>query len=195
MSFMFLMTMFIVQPSFTDMLAGMFIPRMPSGALWTVIALVGTTVVPYNLFLHSSSVKEKWRKAVPLGQALTESRIDTVASILLGGLITLAVVTTAATTFFASGVEIVGAETMARQLEPLLGAAAKYFFAVGLLSAGVTSAITAPLAAAYTMSGLLGNEYERQEIPGHVDDDFIYWNGFGYKRNSTSPCDCFCTSC
>ena len=156
MSFMFLMTMFIVQPSFTDILAGMFIPRMPSGSLLTVVALVGTTVVPYNLFLHSSSVKEKWHKAVPLGQALTESRIDTVVSILLGGLITLAVVTTAATTFFTSGVEIVGAETMARQLEPLLGPAAKYFFAVGLLSAGITSAITAPLAAAYTMSGLLG---------------------------------------
>ena len=156
MSFMFLMTMFIVQPSFTDILAGMFIPRMPSGALLTVVALVGTTVVPYNLFLHSSSVKEKWHKAVPLGQALTESRVDTVVSILLGGLITLAVVTTAATTFFTSGVEIVGAETMASQLEPLLGPAAKYFFAVGLLSAGVTSAITAPLAAAYTMSGLLG---------------------------------------
>ncbi len=156
MSFMFLMTMFIVQPSFTDMLTGMLIPRMPSGALLTVVALVGTTVVPYNLFLHSSSVKEKWHKEVPLGQALTESRIDTVVSILLGGLITLAVVTTAATTFFASGVEIVGAETMARQLEPLLGSAAKYFFAVGLLSAGVTSAITAPLAAAHTMSGLLG---------------------------------------
>ncbi len=156
MSSVFLVTMIIVKPDVGDMLTGMLVPRVPSGSLLTVVALIGTTVVPYNLFLHSSSVKEKWPKELPVDRALAESRLDTAVAISLGGLITLAVMTTAAASFFARGVEISGAETMARQLEPMLGSAAKYFFAVGLLSAGITSATTAPLAAAYATAGALG---------------------------------------
>jgi manganese transport protein len=57
-----------------------------------------------------------------------------------------------------TGTEIESAGQMAEQLEPLLGPFAKYFFAIGILSAGVTSAITAPLAAAYATSGTLGWE-------------------------------------
>jgi manganese transport protein len=80
------------------------------------------------------------------------------AAAILGGLITLAIVATAAAAFFEQGLSIESAGQMAQQLEPLLGPAAKYFFAVGLLAAGLTSAITAPLAAAYATSGALGWE-------------------------------------
>ncbi len=156
MSVVFILTMIIVRPDMGAMVSGLLVPRVPPGSLLTVIALIGTTVVPYNLFLHSSTVREKWPSHVPIRRALAESRVDTIVSISLGGVITLAVITTAATSFFARGVEISGAEMMARQLEPLLGPAAKYCFAIGLLSAGVTSAITAPLAAAYATAGALG---------------------------------------
>ena len=64
--------------------------------------------------------------------------------------------TTAATAFFAAGTNVDSAATMARQLEPLLGEYAKYLFAIGLLAAGVTSAVTAPLAAAYATAGMFG---------------------------------------
>jgi len=155
MSAVFVLTMVIVKPDIGAMLAGALVPTIPDGALLMVIALIGTTVVPYNLFLHSSSVHEKW-DGVPLDQALRESRVDTVVSISLGGLITLAIVSTAATAFFAAGVKVSGLAGLAAQLEPLLGSAAKYFFALGLMAAGVTSAITAPLAAAYATAGALG---------------------------------------
>lgn len=141
-----------------NIVTGVFAPGIPDGSLLTAVALIGTTVVPYNLFLHASSVQEKWPEDVPTGQALSESRFDTTLSIILGGLITLAIVSTAAAAFFGQGTEISDAGQMAEQLEPLLGPLAKYFFALGLFAAGLTSAITAPLAAAYATSGALGWE-------------------------------------
>lgn len=160
MSLLFIVTAAVVlRPADVgNLLSGMFVPGIPSGSLVTVIALIGTTVVPYNLFLHASSVQEKWPESVPTRRALAESRLDTSLAIIIGGLITAAIVATAAAAFFAQGAEITDGATMAAQLEPLLGPAAKYAFAVGLLAAGLTSTITAPLATAYAVSGVLGWE-------------------------------------
>lgn len=160
MSVLFIITAIVVlRPADVgNLLAGMFVPGIPSGSLVTVIALIGTTVVPYNLFLHASSVQEKWPESVPTRRALAESRLDTSLAIIIGGLITAAILATAAAAFFGTNTEITDGATMAEQLEPLLGPAAKYAFAVGLLAAGLTSAITAPLATAYAISGVLGWE-------------------------------------
>lgn len=160
MSVLFILTAIVVlRPADVgNLLAGMFVPGIPSGSLVTVIALIGTTVVPYNLFLHASSVQEKWPESVPTRRALAESRLDTSLAIIIGGLITAAILATAAAAFFGTNTEITDGATMAEQLEPLLGPAAKYAFAVGLLAAGLTSAITAPLATAYAISGVLGWE-------------------------------------
>lgn len=160
MSVLFIITAIVVlRPADVgNLLARMFVPGIPSGSLVTVIALIGTTVVPYNLFLHASSVQEKWPESVPTRRALAESRLDTSLAIIIGGLITAAILATAAAAFFGTNTEITDGATMAEQLEPLLGPAAKYAFAVGLLAAGLTSAITAPLATAYAISGVLGWE-------------------------------------
>lgn len=156
MSVVFLTTAIIVRPDVGEILAGLFTPGIPDGSLLTVVALVGTTVVTYNFFLHSSSVQDKWPESVPTDEALSQSRFDTIASIILGGLITLAIIITGAAAFFGTGTEIGTAADMATQLEPLLGPAAKFFFAIGLFAAGMTSAVTAPLAAAYATSGAFG---------------------------------------
>jgi manganese transport protein len=155
MSAVFLTTMVMVGPDLSGIWRGLTRPSLPAGSTLTVMALIGTTVVPYNLFLHASSVREKWPDSVPTEDALRESRRDSVLFIGLGGLITLAIVTTAATAFFGADTAL-SAATISQQLEPLLGPAAKYFFAIGLLAAGLTSAITSPLAAAYAVSGALG---------------------------------------
>lgn len=120
-------------------------------AMLVALGLVGTTVVPYNLFLHASAVRERWR-----GEAdLVTARVDTVLSVTLGGLISIAVLLTAAA-LPAGLTQVGGAADMARALEPLLGRWAGTFFAVGLLAAGFSSAITAPLAAAYATCGVMG---------------------------------------
>jgi manganese transport protein len=155
MSALFLLTLFMVRPPLTEVAGGLLAPRIPAGGLLTVIALIGTTVVPYNLFLHASAVQEKWPAGRNLASALRESRRDAGLSIGLGGLITLAIMGTSATAFFGGDTPL-SAANMAEQLEPLLGPAARYFFAAGLFAAGLSSAVTAPLAAAFAVSGALG---------------------------------------
>ena len=60
MSGVFLLTALLVQPPLSDVLAGFCSPTLPAGSFVTVMALIGTTVVPYNLFLHASTVQAKW---------------------------------------------------------------------------------------------------------------------------------------
>ena len=127
----------------------MFVPRFPSDSILTVIALIGTTVVPYNLFLHAALVKEKWHDASDLKYA----QKDTLIAIILGGLVSMCIIISAAAI---QSQEINSAADLAKSLEPLFGSFAKYFLAIGLFAAGITSAITAPLAAAYVASGCLG---------------------------------------
>jgi manganese transport protein len=92
---------------------------------------------------------------VPAVPALHAARIDTALSIAVGGVVTASIMVAAAA-IHAPGTEINTAGAMARQLEPALGASAEMFFLLGLLAAGVTSAATAPLAAAYAAGGCLG---------------------------------------
>ena len=152
MSILFLTTMVLVAPSPVEILRGMFIPGIPAGSILMVTGLVGTTVVPYNLFLHAATVRERWKDA----SGLPEARLDTRVSILLGGLVSISIVITAAAAFHGTGKEIRDASDLAVQLEPVLGNWARGFVAIGLFAAGLTSAITAPLAASYAIGGLLG---------------------------------------
>lgn len=155
MSVVFLLAAIVISPSLTNLLRGLLQPTLPEGSVMVAIALIGTTVVPYNLFLHANAVREKWPANLPLERAIRESRLDSGLSIGLGGLITLAIMSTAATAFFGTGIAFDGG-SLALQLEPLLGQAAHTIFAAGLFAGGLTSAITAPLAASYAVCGALG---------------------------------------
>ncbi len=62
MSVSFLITAIVTKPNVLELLKGMFIPTFPDQSLLMIIGLIGTTVVPYNLFLHASLVKERWTK-------------------------------------------------------------------------------------------------------------------------------------
>jgi manganese transport protein len=143
MSCVFLLTAILVKPSLAELAVGL-LPTIPEGSLLTVIALIGTTVVPYNLFLHASTVQQKWPETLRTEQALADSRLDTSLSVALGGLVTIAVVINATPLD-----DVVRLDPWARSL-----------YGLGLCAAGLTSAITAPLAAAYATSGALGWEHD-----------------------------------
>jgi Mn2+/Fe2+ NRAMP family transporter len=145
----FVICALLTQPSISDILQGMFVPSLPEGSLLTVIALVGTTVVPYNLFLHASLVKEKWKS----DKDLKAVKWDTAISIGLGGLVSLAILVTASA---APIDDVSNVLDMAKGLEPLFGKMAVHLMGVGLLAAGITSAITASLAAAFVASSCFG---------------------------------------
>jgi len=149
MSVSFLLTAILTKPDFVAILKGAFIPKFPKGSLLMVVGLIGTTVVPYNLFLHASLVKEKWNTE----NDLVKARKDTIISIALGGIVSMAIIISAAAI---QSTDITNASDLAKGLAPLYGDFSKYFLALGLFAAGITSAITAPLAAAYVAKGCLG---------------------------------------
>ncbi|WP_298766181.1 Nramp family divalent metal transporter [uncultured Polaribacter sp.] len=149
MSLSFFATAIITKPNVLAVLNGMLIPKFPEKSILTIIGLVGTTVVPYNLFLHASLVKERWHKK----EDLKFARKDTMVSIILGGLVSMAIIISATAI---QTTEVTNAAELAKGLAPLYGEFAKYFMGLGLFAAGITSAITAPLAAAYVAKGCLG---------------------------------------
>lgn len=119
-----------------------FRPGLSNANSLLVIGLIGTTIVPYNLFLGSGIGK---------GQALGEMRTGIVIAVLLGGIISGAILIV--------GTQIQGEfsfEALSRTLAGKLGPWARTFFGFGLLAAGWSSAITAPLAAAITGASLFG---------------------------------------
>ncbi|ARV08802.1 manganese transporter [Winogradskyella sp. PC-19] len=149
MSLVFLITAVITKPNILEVLKGMFVPQFPDNSILTIIGLIGTTVVPYNIFLHASLAKTKWKSESDLSFA----RKDTIIAVVLGGVVSMCIIISASSVSFQ---EISNASDLALGLQPLFGDFAKYFLAIGLFSAGVTSAITAPLAAAFVASGCLG---------------------------------------
>jgi len=157
MSFSFIISAIITKPDIITLLKGMFIPSIPPESTLIIIGIIGTTVVPYNLFLHASLVNEKWKKASDLSFA----RKDLVISIIIGGVISLAIIISAASI---TGQGINNVLDLAKGLEPLYGNIAKYFLGIGLFAAGITSAITAPLAAAYVARSCFGWEKNLKEI-------------------------------
>jgi len=151
MSCAFIITFLLTKPDIAMLLSGLLMPSIPEGATLTVIALIGTTVVPYNLFLHATSVSKKWHSPTQLNDA----RKDLMISIPLGGLISMAILSTAAMAFFGKQIAITSAADIAPSLQPLFGDMASIFIGVGLFAAGISSAVTAPLAAAFVLSGIL----------------------------------------
>jgi len=151
MSLAFIVTFFLTKPDLSVLFSGLFTPIIPDGATLTVIALIGTTVVPYNLFLHAASVSKKWHSP----KQLNEARKDLMLSVPLGGLISIAILSTAAMAFFGKQISITSAADLAPSLQPLFGDMAGVFIGIGLFAAGISSAVTAPLAAAFALSGIL----------------------------------------
>ncbi|MCY7360346.1 MAG: Nramp family divalent metal transporter [Rudanella sp.] len=129
-------------PNTTELATSLVVPTLPNGSLVLVIGLIGTTIVPYNLFLGSG---------IGQGQSLGEMRWGIGVAVLIGGLISMAILM--------AGTLVTGDfsfQNVAQTLSGRVGPWAGSLFAFGLFAAGFTSALTAPLAAAVTAKSLLG---------------------------------------
>lgn len=129
------------------------VPSLPDNSLFTAIALIGTTVVPYNLFLHAASVRGKFG---PDGAGVAASNLDTGISVTLGGLLSMAIVIMGAATAGMAGSGLGPLDDTALRLESLFGVPARIVFALGLVGAGFSSALTAPLATGYVLAEMMG---------------------------------------
>ena len=149
MSISFFITAIITKPDINALINGVITPKIDSNNLTIILGLIGTTVVPYNLFLHSSLVSEKWNSV----NKLKVARFESFFSILIGGLVSLSIIITAASV---NNKDVNGVIDLAKGLEPLYGNFAIYFLGIGLFASGITSSITAPLAAAYVAKSCFG---------------------------------------
>jgi Mn2+/Fe2+ NRAMP family transporter len=153
MSLAFAVSFILVRPDIGDFFSGA-VPSIPDESLMTVVALIGTTIVPYNLFLHAAAARERWSEGTE--ESLSEARGEARLSIGIGGLVSIFILATAAASLYGAGLTISGAGDMALAIEPAFGPAARYLVATGLLAAGLTSALTAPMATAYAVTEVMG---------------------------------------
>lgn len=159
MGVVFFVTAFASPVNWGEVVHGMFVPALPDSSLTKGVSpvliaagLVGTTVVPYNLFLHASGASERFKDP----SQVADARFDAVLSIGLGGVISMAILVCAAANIHGSGITVTNGKDMAAALSPLLGSWATCMVGLGLLAAGFSSVITASLSAAYAVNGVLG---------------------------------------
>lgn len=143
MSLSFLFTAILTQPSISNVFKGIVTPSFKEDELLTIVGLLGTTVVPYNLFLHAAMVAQS--PNIPFKQL----KKDTFLAIGLGGVISLCIIISAAAL---EGAPLANAADLGQALVPLYGSVAPVLMSLGFFAAGLTSALTAPIAAAYVIA-------------------------------------------
>ncbi|MCF2557860.1 Nramp family divalent metal transporter [Fournierella massiliensis] len=180
MAIVFLITMVIVKPNLGDLLHGC-VPTVPEGGLMTCLSLIGTTVVPYNMFLHAASAKRTWHGP----EELPLCSFGTTVPMLIGGVVTGAIMITSATVMY--GMEVNNAMDMAVQLEPTLGSLAQPFMAVGLIAAGISSAVCTPMGVSYVLAGLFGWKTDRSDKRYTITNAAVLITGIVIAALGTNP--------
>ena len=151
MGFTFIAVAILARPSAGD-IAGGFVPTVPDvdGVSLLVLGLIGTTIVPYDIFLGSSVVQKE--------TTIRDMRIGVTVSVVIGGLISMAILIVGTQMSDEAQVHGFSYGLLAKTLESHIGKSAVYVFGVGLFAAGFTSAITSPLISALTAKSLFSKD-------------------------------------
>ena len=154
----FLIEMFIVEPAIKEVIAG-FEPSMLSGeALYIAIGIIGATVMPHNLYLHSSLVQTRKfeRDEKGIKEAIKFNFIDTAVALNLAFFVNAAILILAATAFYKNGLhEVAEIQDAHMLLQNIFGNVAPALFAIALIAAGQSSTVTGTLAGQIVMEGHL----------------------------------------
>ena len=159
----FLAELAMVQVDWPQAAAGWVVPSVPAGAVPVVTSILGAVVMPHNLFLHSEVIQSMHFEGQ--GEKVVEQRLryellDTLFSMGVGWAINSAMVILAASTFFSRGIVVDDLAAAAATLSPILGPASSTIFAVALLFAGLSSSVTAGMAAGTVTAGMFDEEYD-----------------------------------
>ncbi len=160
---MFGLQMFFSRPDYLPVLRSLFIPS-PSivtnpDMLYIAIGILGATVMPHNLYLHSSIVQSRNYKRTPAGkrEAVVMANVDSALALTVALFVNAAILIVAAAVFYRSGhFEVAAIQDAYKLLSPMMGAAgASTLFAVALLASGQNSSITGTLAGQVVMEGFI----------------------------------------
>lgn len=156
--FSFLIEMFIVQPDFKEVAKGLIPSSLDGSALYIAIGIIGATVMPHNLYLHSSLVQTRMIEQTSAGKrsAIRFNFFDTTIALNLAFFVNAAILILAAAAFHKNGfygvAEIQDASDL---LHNIFGRVAPMFFGIALVAAGQSSTITGTLAGQIIMEGHL----------------------------------------
>lgn len=142
---------------------GWLIPGFPHGSMIIIMSVLGSVVMPHNLFLHSEIIQSRqWNleDEKVIRKQLRYEYLDTLTSMIIGFALNSAMIILAATTFYKTGTPVTQLEQANSLLAPLLGSHAAFIFAVALLFSGIASTITSGMAAGTILAGMFGEPYD-----------------------------------
>ncbi len=154
----FIAEMFIVSPVYSDVVKGFMPSSLDGSALYIAIGIIGATVMPHNLYLHSSLVQTRKidRSDKGIQRALKFNLFDTTIALNLAFLANSAILILAAAAFYNNGYyKVAEIQDASLILEKLFGNAAPTLFAIALIAAGQSSTITGTLTGQIIMEGYL----------------------------------------
>lgn len=138
-------------------------PQFPTGAMPIIMSVIGAVVMPHNLFLHSEIIQSRqWnlKDEAIIKRQLKYEFADTLLSMMVGWAINSAMILIAAATFFEQKVAVTDLSQAKQMLIPLLGGGAAIIFAIALLFSGISSSITAGMAAGSIFAGIYKEPYD-----------------------------------
>jgi manganese transport protein len=155
--------MFLSKPDYWPVLKNLFVPSTAivtnPAMLYIAIGILGATVMPHNLYLHSSIVQSRQYKRTPKGkrEAIFMANVDSALALTVALFVNAAILIVAAAVFNRSGhYDVAAIQDAYKLLSPLLGAAgASTLFAIALLASGQNSSITGTLAGQVVMEGFI----------------------------------------
>ena len=154
----FFIQLLIAKPDVIEISKGLIPGFTNENALYIAIGIIGATVMPHNLYLHSSLVQTRQfeRTPIEIKKAIRFNIIDSAVALNLALFVNAAILIIAATTFFNTGVEVTEIQDAHKMMAPMLGSTlAPLLFAIALIAAGQSSTITGTLAGQIIMEGYL----------------------------------------
>ena len=145
----------LARPEWAGVANGLVVPHLPPGALLVSLGILGATVMPHNLYLHSALMRTRGDQTGQVRRAIKYATWDTLISLGIAFFVNAAILVLAAAKFHPTGTEVSELQQAHGLLAPLLGGAAATAFAVALLASGQSSTITGTIAGQVVMEGFL----------------------------------------
>jgi manganese transport protein len=156
--FAYVIEIVLARPDWGQVAYHIVVPHLDSTSIFVAMGMLGATVMPHNLFLHSGIIQTRLTDEPTLRQKRKLFKfavLDSVFALNLSWLVNSAMIIMSAAVFFHNGIQVGSIQEAHRTLEPLLGSLSSYAFAIALLAAGLSSSTTGTMAGQIVLEGFL----------------------------------------
>ncbi len=156
--FAYVIEIFLAKPDWDQVAYHTFVPHLSSASIFVAMGMLGATVMPHNLFLHSGIIQTRITgepKVVQKKKLFRFAVLDSLFALNMSWLVNSAMIIMSAAVFFSNGIHVESIQDAHRTLEPLLGSLSSYAFAIALLASGLSSSTTGTMAGQIVLEGFL----------------------------------------